>query len=169
MQRLKPLLLFSLLFPLSLCWLLSEETPVMRLFRFLIHLLSTNTAASSQLHQIKTRHHDMSRPKSSYSTALNNNVCLFLVQDVFSPSHHVYETKAFYLIQESSDAKIGLKLMKNENRARSEEGKQTKKLKSRALCMPPSYYIYTPSHSPAEQHVQAGYGGKGLGGSEEQW
>lgn len=30
-----------------------------------------------------------------------------------------FETKAFYLILESSDAKIGLKLMKNENRARS--------------------------------------------------
>lgn len=35
------------------------------------------------------------------------------------------ETKAFYLIQESSEAKIGWELMKNENRVRSGEEKQT--------------------------------------------
>lgn len=34
------------------------------------------------------------------------------------------ETKSFYLVQDSSDAKIGtLKLMKNENSERSKEGK----------------------------------------------
>lgn len=67
------------------------------------------------------------KSNSKSSITIKLLICLnalFSVPPRLSPTvTKCVETKAFYLIQESSDAKIGLKLMKNENRARSEEVK----------------------------------------------
>lgn len=52
MQRSKPLLLFSLLIPLSLCWLLSAETTVY----WAVHFLPPFTyCPSTQLHHINIK------------------------------------------------------------------------------------------------------------------
>ena len=67
MRRLKPLLLFSLLFPSSLCWLMSEETPVYWAVLFFFFFFSFTycqpTQLLIQLHEIKARHQNMKLQK----------------------------------------------------------------------------------------------------------